>query len=772
MNIEFLAHCILIVIGLIICFGGIYIRKIVSGIMGFIWGLTAGIALIMLLAGDALMSALIFGSSDSDSMLYILLALTIAIAVTYISIKFDQLCAAINAFLASFILFLIMLLVLSSKIGALLVILALLGAAVIAYISYLYYMYAFVIVTAFSGGLLASLGIDGMVHNTSIMDMMLGYSDGMTLILLCTIALGCAGTVFQVRQLHRMMGEGQLELPSMSMCPGKNFKISFTIDSECLRRELVQDKLLFIVPIVIFFILPAIDHYWNDSIIAIYVIGILDAVLKGVFLGGLIYSAAANCTLFGLIYLLPYCAGQIFNYHMLFQNDFYGRMVVLFTYVFLLLILKIIFALATDKKAALIVMTGVTYVWDTWGTTILHGLNGNSLVGINLYNILHVVTAGIFVWYLYETRIKEVGSAQSVRKRRNLFATATVIIFIVTAIGLTVEYIENRESINFELGIIKESAEIALTSDEEFEGYSSEMKEFAAFLDGGWYGDRGSTIVFYADNGELTLTRNGETHTYTYNQLDFDHNGIVDTPWLGTIFNRESDDVLQYHHWFITPSGTTEFFEVFCDYSRKELCWGYYEDTGKGAHQTSAENFYMTGEDYDNGELMNENNEGNMNGDSEETLDNDFEENEITEYDTVESIVSEIRNICEQIDKELSSMATEDGGSGTTRYIDSDGKIRMITTKAGAYYDLDASVQNSEAAYFYDTLGPSEKVCFVSVTSENGDVYKFYLKDSLCYRYIDGDGEIYDYPSGISPMELSAYGEFCSRASLEIAWSR
>lgn len=826
---EFLAHCILIVIGLIICFGGIYIRKVVSGMIGFIWGLTAGIALVMLLAGDALMSALIFGSSDSDSMLYTILVLVIAAAITYISIKFERLCAAINAFFASFILLLIVLVLTSSDIGTLLVILALLGAAIIAYISYLYYMYAFVIVTAFSGGLLASIGIDGMVYNSNIVSIIMGYSDGTMLIFLCTIALGCAGTIFQVKKLHEMIGEqygktaqNNLNFHMNMEAVGKN--ITFSVDWDSVKKELQDEIILFAAPIIAFILFPII---WNTStgasMIVYDILLITESVVTGIFIGGLVYTAVNHSIPFNAMYILPYCVSELIFYHSSFQYDVYSSFIELFKFVLLWCILYFASKIITDNGFRPILLVVIAIVWENWLCTLVIYLNTYSLLGLNVFNISKIITIVIVAWYLYQTRLCQniflldsgtysVPKTLDTAKRNQYFLLTVVVLLVTITISTVVVTIENESYENdyYEEQVEDNTYQNNIYEEDDLDGsddvdstYNSDtdnLTKLESVLDF-------STYVVYDIRDETGLDMSGCEDFYFSYPADFLQIVEKELPGDGIWMKLEDDDnfvsvearcfyqgdgdpqsnfqsAVSYIESSIVEKERILYNENASDGFARAIVTGYtrnksqivyaiiavddisekemiiYTDNNK---QYSSYFEYMTECMYRACGFSNS---------SKKVEDKSLEENSTVQDNGVEQYVSEIRNICEQTDKELSSMTIEDGGSGTTRYIDTDGKIRMIITEAGAYYDLDSSIQNSEAVYFYDTLGPSEKVCFVSVTSENGDVYKFYLKDSLCYRYIDGDGEIYDYPSGIAPTELSAYAEFCSRASLEIAWAR
>lgn len=105
-------NLLLLVVGLVICFGGIYIRKVCSAILGLIWGALCSFAVILMTVG-------LWGIDDET---FIIVAVC-AIACALISVIYDKLCAAINAFLSSFFLVAILLLMADSMESATLIIL-------------------------------------------------------------------------------------------------------------------------------------------------------------------------------------------------------------------------------------------------------------------------------------------------------------------------------------------------------------------------------------------------------------------------------------------------------------------------------------------------------------------------------------------------------------------------------------------------------------------------------------------------------------------------
>lgn len=106
-------NLLLIAIGLVICFGGIYIRKVCSAFLGLIWGALCSFAVILMSVG--------LWGIDEESF-YIVAVCAVVFAI--ISCIHDKLCAAINAFLSTFFLVAILLLLADSTEGTMLLLIA------------------------------------------------------------------------------------------------------------------------------------------------------------------------------------------------------------------------------------------------------------------------------------------------------------------------------------------------------------------------------------------------------------------------------------------------------------------------------------------------------------------------------------------------------------------------------------------------------------------------------------------------------------------------
>lgn len=126
MGLNFL----LLVVGLVICFGGIYIRKVCSAALGLIWGAICSFTVIFMTVG-------LWGLDDETTAIIIMCAVLCAI----ISVINDKLCAVINAFLSSFFLVAILLLMADSVENATLITIAAIIALIISIITVKIYDY-------------------------------------------------------------------------------------------------------------------------------------------------------------------------------------------------------------------------------------------------------------------------------------------------------------------------------------------------------------------------------------------------------------------------------------------------------------------------------------------------------------------------------------------------------------------------------------------------------------------------------------------------------
>lgn len=138
----------------------------------------------------------------------------------------------------------------------------------------------------------------------------------------------------------------------------------------------------------------------------------------------------------------------------------------------------------------------------------------------------------------------------------------------------------------------------------------------------------------------------------------------------------------------------------------------------------------------------------------------------------LEEEIENIKSVYNDIQDNSSALYEVDGGGGTTRYYDPNNRIRKIVCIPDCYQEILLNypeLAGYSAEYYYDK---NEQLKFVFIYNEYGDEHRFYIYDrSYCIRYIDGEGNIYDFPDLTTPIEVNTLGVFCSQAQLEIAWA-
>ena len=194
MEINLIICCV----GLLICFGGVYMWKITAGAMGMLSGSLFGICMsIFINLNDNVIV--------SDQMQIILIIIT-AVLVCGLSALRLRLSTALNIFMGSFvILFLLFCMFLQGRgQSGIMLIITLVCAVVLAVLGYLQYSYGFMIVTAVWGSFIATLGAFGISKDSNlgnvILILMTAASETEKILLLVeTVLLTVFGIVIQMQ---------------------------------------------------------------------------------------------------------------------------------------------------------------------------------------------------------------------------------------------------------------------------------------------------------------------------------------------------------------------------------------------------------------------------------------------------------------------------------------------------------------------------------------------------------------------------------------------
>ena len=301
---------ILLLVGLSMCFGGIYFKKFFAGLMGFCWSLTLG----------SLFLVLALLSGDIETSAGIILVGIGVIACTVISVLYDRICVTINSFMGTFsIMFLIALIIGDSDNRALWIIMAIVISLIPAGVSYYFYNWAFILNTAFTGGFIASLGgyglfadIDSSVFGGIIFS---GDSDFLAPILIGTVILGCIGTAVQFQKLNKELkaassgakftmdyvtnGGMNVVEPIKALC-GKVIHSETAID-------LYSEKLCLLIELIGFVIFPLANDYMSGmgTGLALFV-NRAYFILETAAFAGVIYFAYNKKMRSGVVYCVPY----------------------------------------------------------------------------------------------------------------------------------------------------------------------------------------------------------------------------------------------------------------------------------------------------------------------------------------------------------------------------------------------------------------------------------------------------------------------------------
>lgn len=195
-----IAWClVLIVIGLIICFGGIYIKRICSAFLGLSWGA------IISIIGTIIFTRSIWSLTDDET---VIAMLVVALICGIASFIYDKLCVFINSCLSISSIVLLFLFFYENfgldTTG--IIIVACVVGLLISSITIKVYDFIFILQTAFTGAVITGIGAYGLKYEGDIEDMLMellfdGFDFEETLpILIGVIVLAIIGFLVQ---LHR-----------------------------------------------------------------------------------------------------------------------------------------------------------------------------------------------------------------------------------------------------------------------------------------------------------------------------------------------------------------------------------------------------------------------------------------------------------------------------------------------------------------------------------------------------------------------------------------
>lgn len=321
MEFNFIMMCI----GLVICFGAVYIRKVVAGIVGAIWGALLGL-LILLLSGSSVY--LLYRWDDSTVKTVILFSVIVCV----VSILFEKLCVAINTFLCSFFIFFVFACIFfeDNEAFEIILVIILTVAFILAVYSYAYYRYAFILVSAYSGAYIASVSGTGLVLNEEFGDVLGAFISGedgsiVGIIIISTLILGYLGVYVQLQKfgqknivnnkIQKDVEDYRSRLEKLSVIEGEFRKLNENTDK-------IMKKYFAILLVTSFLIIPLIEQslfkIYYSAFIVHYMIIFLEGIctiLIGITLGMLIFLMIVKNLKYQALYHLPYVIGYVvFNF--------------------------------------------------------------------------------------------------------------------------------------------------------------------------------------------------------------------------------------------------------------------------------------------------------------------------------------------------------------------------------------------------------------------------------------------------------------------------
>ena len=283
-------HFLIILFGVLLCFFGIRLRKIVQFILNFVCGMAFVYSIVLVLV----MTRAITDVSDVSVIMW---ALLVGFGLAVISVKLYRLMITVQAALITFVLSAVLLLLAfinTSIVPAVIVIIGLILAAIVGYITWMFYQGAFIFETAIVGSI--------MINHMWLIEN--GNLDQMAVVI--TIIVACLGILTQSYWLRKdMSGSGvkksgvegnfismsSISFPFLSMLSNKDVQKA---DTTSIR---IYEKCLVLIPILAFGIDRVINNWFCESTGEMY--SFLEstymfryysrALLEGVFISCIIY---------------------------------------------------------------------------------------------------------------------------------------------------------------------------------------------------------------------------------------------------------------------------------------------------------------------------------------------------------------------------------------------------------------------------------------------------------------------------------------------------
>lgn len=514
----------MIIVGLAMCFGGLYFRKFIAGLMSFCWSLLLGTLFLVL--------ALLSGNTEIST--GIIIVGILVIACTIISVVYERICVAINSFISTFSILVIIFLFLSNFDEWIIwILLALICSFITARISYNFYYLAFIINSAFTGGLIASIGFYGLFSdfNASVFRgrIMSGDNDFLYLIFVGTLVLGCAGTFVQYQRLKKIqrVSSGSNNSFIMDNVASGGVGAVRRICSSELFLDLKAEKFCLLLCLIGFVIFPLANAQivWDGPLFGIFV-NKAYYIFERVAIAGVIYFAYNKKITSSIIYCMPFLIAHII---IMGGLPYYTSEILLLAEPFLILLFSVLLrkGLRTDFKYLCSILFVIFYRYFLLNWVDYHEIYW-SITIFDIVQIIGLIVALTLLVYFRNKRniwniafyVNQIAGKQTVTNKMVVIIAICIIVIISGGIFIKNQFVEKQEYDNSAAGQREKNEEFINESEQE----SSENEEMIATLTAeSWevycvYNDVDEEVFLGDIYGFWMINRDA-------NYLKFDHKG-------------------------------------------------------------------------------------------------------------------------------------------------------------------------------------------------------------------------------------------------------
>lgn len=242
-------NIILVVIGLIICFGGIYIKKISGFALGLGWGAIATFIVELAIGGFSLFY---FLEMDEEELWIVLVG---GLVFGILSAIYDKICVAISTFLSVFSLSTLLMLILDLVGGIYIYIVSAIVSFLLSFVSVKIYTYSYIFLSAITGSFIATIGGYGLYREIEFYDTirkLIVNEEARLIMLASTLVLGLVGFIFQLYRFKLIeRKKNKKEQTEQNQKRHKEISFDFKkITNSFLVKELKKNWLFYLISIL------------------------------------------------------------------------------------------------------------------------------------------------------------------------------------------------------------------------------------------------------------------------------------------------------------------------------------------------------------------------------------------------------------------------------------------------------------------------------------------------------------------------------------------